>query len=140
MRSQEKALKRHQLPADFVQKLKDFVDEYSSDDKGGITIEIARMQADPCVAEEAVDGKIDFSVSGDSNMHMYVGPNGPHEMADIMLKDIRFSTRKETIECCKVCTGQKSVADLIESILRPKLGRSLFEAGCIPNYPVFSGV
>jgi hypothetical protein len=39
----EKALKRHQLPADFAQKLKDVVDEYSSDDKGEITIEIAPM-------------------------------------------------------------------------------------------------
>jgi hypothetical protein len=41
-----------------------------------------------------------------------------------------------------VYTGQKAVADLIKSILQPKLGRSPFEAngGRIPEHPVFSGV
>jgi hypothetical protein len=41
-----------------------------------------------------------------------------------------------------VYTGQKVVADLIETILQPKLGHLPFEAngGHIPEHPVFSGV
>jgi hypothetical protein len=48
----------------------------------------------------------------------------------------------ELIRSCKVYTGQKAVANLIETILQPKLGRSPFEAngGRIPEHPVFSGV
>ena len=51
--------------------------------------------------------------------------------------------RKEPVRTCKICTGQKAVADLIDSILSPKIDHSPFEVargGCIPTLPIFSGI
>ena len=138
IRGLENALKR-QLPTDFDQKLKAFVDGYKSEEKGNITMEIAPTQADPCLAKMAVDGEIDAIISGDSDFAVYVGPGGCNGMADIMLKDVKLSMIKEPVQSCKLYTGQKAVADQIEAILQPKIDRSPFDNGRVPQYPLFSG-
>jgi len=140
LRSLESSLKRGQLSPEFSQRLEEFVDGYNSGDEGDITFEIAPTQADPCVAKMAVDGDIDFIVSGDSDFGMYFGPSGCAELADIMLKDLKLTTTKEPIRSCKVYTAQRAVADQIENILHPKLGHSPFKGGRIPKHPIFSGV
>ena len=143
LRSLENALKRQELPADFSQRLEEFVGSFESENKGNITMEVAPTQADPCLAKMAVNGDVDFFISGDSDFAVYVGPNGCNGLADIMLKDLKLTTNKEPIRSCKIYTGQKAVADRIEAILRPKLGRSPFDqtkGGRIPERPIFSGV
>jgi len=143
IRGLENTLKRRQLPPDFSQSCRAFVSGYNSDKKGKIMMESALTQADPCAAKMAVDGDADFIISGDSDFAVYVGPNGPNGMADVMLKDVKLTMRKEPIQSCKIYTGQKAVADRIETILRPKLGYLPFEkenGGRTPDYPIFSGV
>jgi len=91
------------------------------------------------LAKLAVDGEVDFIVSGDSDFAVYVGPNGQNGLADVILKDVKLTMTKAPIRGCKVYTGQKGVADLIESILTPKLGYSPFEqekGGRIPSSSV----
>ena len=142
IRKLENALKRR-LPSNFCEKLQDFIAGYDSEGKGDISIKVAPTQADPCLAQLAVAGEIDAIISGDSDFCVYVGPNGQGGFADIMLKDLTLTIRNEPIKGCKVCTGQKAVADRIESILCPKLGHSPFEKrfnGRVPQYPVFSGI
>jgi hypothetical protein len=67
-----------QFPSDFTQKIKEFVDNYpSQNDQGKITIEVTPTQADQCVAKCAV-GDVDAIISGDSDFaSMYVGPSAP---------------------------------------------------------------
>jgi hypothetical protein len=94
----------------------------------------------------AVAGDIDAIISGDSNFCVYVGPNGQSGLADIMLKDFQITKVDESIKGCKLYTGQKSVENLIEAILSPKLQHSPFNTSdknfsiCRPGYPAFSGV
>ena len=149
LRGTENSLKRQQLPDDFSQRLQEFSGTFEPENRGSITMEVAPTQADPCLAKMAVDGEIDFIVSGDSDFSVYIGPNGPYGTADIMLMDLKLTTKKEQpIRSCRVYTGQKKAADLIEAILRPKLGYSPFDTdkenkekdGRTPNYPIFSGV
>jgi hypothetical protein len=140
IRSLENVLSRG-LPSDFVPKLEEFVAGYKSEGKGDITIEVVPTQADPCAAKLAVDGVVDAVVSGDSDFVVYVGPNGRNGTADVLLKDLKLTMTKEPIKSCRLYTGQKAVADRIETILQQKLGRSPFEnEGRVPTYPIFSGV
>jgi 5'-3' exonuclease len=145
IRGLENSLKR-KLPSNFDQNLQDFVDGYKPEGKGIISIETAPFQADPCLAQLAVAGDIDAIISGDSDFCVYVGPNGQSGLGDIMLKDFQIIKADESIKGCKLYTGQKSVADLIEAILTPKLGHSPFDkrdknfSGRTPGYPAFSGV
>jgi len=67
----ENALKRS-LPSDFAKKLEAFVAGYKSDGKGQISFETAHTQADPCLAQLAIDGDIDAIISGDSDFAMYM--------------------------------------------------------------------
>jgi hypothetical protein len=108
IRSLENALKRQQLPRDFSSRLEEFVCAYSSKENGDMTIEIAPTQADPCIAGMAVAGDIDFIVSGDSDFAMYVGPSGRRGLADIMLKDMKLSTKKEWIFGMPLVTGHSA--------------------------------
>ena len=76
MPSLESQLKWSQLPGDFSQKLQHFVAGYNNQNKGDINIEVAPTQADPCLAQLAVNGDIHFIILGDSDFAMYIGPNG----------------------------------------------------------------
>jgi hypothetical protein len=145
IRGLENSLKRR-LPSNFNDSLNTLVDRYDSNGKGDISILTAPYQADPCLAKLAVSGEVDVIVSGDSDFLVYVGPNGPNVLEDIMLKDLQLSTTDDTIKKCRVYTGQRRVADRIEAILSAKLGHSPFEKrnksfiGRTPSYPIFSGV
>jgi 5'-3' exonuclease len=126
IRGLENSLKR-KLPSNFDKNLQDFVDGYKPEGKGHILIEKAPFQADPCLAQLAVAGDIDAIISGDSDFCVYVGPNGQSGLADIMLKHFQITKADESIKGCKLYTGQKSVADLVEGILSPKLQHSPFD-------------
>lgn len=145
IRGLENSLKRR-LPSNFNDSLKSLVERYDSNGKGDISIITAPYQADPCLAKLAVIGKVDAIMSGDSDFCVYVGPNGPNGLEDIMLKDLQVSTTDDSIKKCKVYTSQQGAADRIEAILSTKLGHSPFEKrdkhfkGRTPSYPIFSRV
>jgi hypothetical protein len=137
IKSLESAVKRQQLPSCFSSKLEDFVSTFSPGEEGVISFEKALTQADPTIARMALTGEIDFTISGDSDFSMYIGPNGRRGLGDIMLKDVKLSTRNGRIVSCKVSTGQQTAADAIEATLNPKLGRSPFKLlknGRVPEY------
>ena len=141
--SLENQLKRR-FPPDFADKLQGNSDQYSPEGKGEISFFVAPTQADPCLAKIMVDENADAIISDDSDFAMYIGANG----VDIMIKEVRIKQNGDPITSCRLCTGQESIANLIEAYLNPKLGHSPFAKskddkridGNIPKYPVFSGV
>ena len=132
------------LPEDFVENLSAFVEHYgSSDGKGNIEFEQAPTQADPCAAKDVIDSAVDAVISGDSDFSMYVGPSGIDGFGDLMVKDLKLSSRKGIAEAGKIVTGQKAVANRIDEILGPHLNLdSVFVGGAanVPKYPMFDGV
>ena len=92
-----------------------------------------------------VDEKADAIISDDSDFSMYVGTYG----IDLMVKYISIKMTGDPISSCRLCTGQESVATMIEAFLNPKLGYSPFTKttsktdgmdGNVPTYPIFSGL
>jgi hypothetical protein len=113
--------------------------------KGDISFFEAPTQADPCLAKIMVDGKANAIISNDSDFSLYIGANG----INLMIKDICIKMNGDPISSCRLCTGQESVANMIEGFLNPKLGHSPFVRmnskadsldGNIPKYPIFSGI
>ena len=51
---------------------------------------------------------------------MYIGTSG----IDLMIKDVSVTKSKNPITSCRLATGQKAIAERIESLLSPKLGHS----------------
>ena len=107
-----------------------------------ISLFSAPTQADPCAAKEAIASTVDAIISGDSDFPMYVGPSGVDGLADLMIKDVRVSSKKACISVCKVVTGQRAVAVRVDEILNPKLQKSAFEGkdARIAVVPIFDGV
>jgi len=141
--SLENQLKRR-FPLDFADKIRTTVDEYCPEGKGDISFVVAPTQADPCLAKIMVDQNADAIISDDSDFAMYVGPNG----VDLLIKEVHIKTNDDPITSCRLCTGQESIANMIEALLNPKLGYSLFAKsndnksidGKVPKYPIFSGI
>ena len=47
---------------------------------------IAPFQADPCISEVAHRGECEAIMSGDTDFVVYVGPGGPDQLGDLVLK------------------------------------------------------
>jgi hypothetical protein len=126
------------LPANFVERLQELVSQYDNNGKGQIAVEIAPFQADPSIADVALRGECEVIFSGDSDFAMYVGPGGPDNLSDIMVRDIKINTKQSTVKCCTLITGQREVANTIQRILFNKGMAVIFPAE--PKYPLFDGV
>ena len=141
--SLENKIKR-QLPPDFTQKLRDMISEYEPQGKGDLSYETAPTQADPCLAKLIIDREADALVTNDSDLPMYIGPNG----TDVMISEISIRKTGEPIKECRLYTGQEATASLLGELLETELGHSPFENstvhknrdGYTPSYPIFSGV
>lgn len=83
-------------PADFSSRLEEFICAYSSKGKGDIAIEITPMQADPCIAEMVlVACNVDIIIFRVSDFANVCWSSGCRGLADIMLKDMKLSTKNE---------------------------------------------
>ena len=138
IRKLEKRESRAFLPANFVERLQELVSQYDNNGKGQIAVEIAPFQADPSIADVALRGECEVIFSGDSDFAMYVGPGGPDNLSDIMVRDIKINTKQSTVKCCTLITGQREVANTIQRILFNKGMAVIFPAE--PKYPLFDGV
>ena len=63
------------------------------------------FQADPSIADIALRGGCEAILSGDSDFAMYVGPGGPDNLSDIMLRDIKIN---KTIYHLQLCIGYRT--------------------------------
>ena len=131
------------IPRDFIPLIEAFIAEHSHSSPGEaakVTLETAPTQADPCLAYLAVAGKIDAILSGDSDMSMYIGRDGFGGSADLTLlnpKVKQSANGRYSIVSFGLSTGQSVVVDQVNSILRPTIGRDVFDSE--PKYPIFDG-
>jgi hypothetical protein len=102
----EKAEGRTSLPSNFISKLEEAVSKYDTRGRGEISLDIAPFQADPSIADVAIRGGCEAILSGDSDFSMYVGPGGPDNMGDMMIRDIKISQKQSTITSGTIVTGQ----------------------------------
>jgi hypothetical protein len=134
----EKAESRASLPSNFISKLEEAVSKYNTQGRGEISMDIAPFQADPSIADVAIRGECKAILSGDSDFSMYVGPGGPDNMGDIMIRDIKISQKHSTITSGTIITGQSQVARRIEELLSHREQSSVFPVE--PKFPLFDGV
>lgn len=131
------------LPRDFIPLIEAFVaghNHSSPSEAARVTLETAPTQADPCLADLAVAGKIDAILSGDSDLSMYIGRDGFDGRADLTLLNPKAKPSANkgcSIVSFGLCTGQSVVADQVNSILRPTIGRDVFDRE--PKHPIFDG-
>ena len=138
IRKLEKGECQSSLPADFVSRIQELVSKYETHGKGEITVEVAPYQADPSIADIAIRGGCEAILSGDSDFAMYVGPGGPDNLSNFMIRDIKINQKQSTITSCTLVTGQRAVASSIDNILS---NRGLIAAFPIePKFPLFDGV
>lgn len=138
IRKMEKAEGRCFLPSNFMERLQLLVSEHASQGKGEISIEVAPFQADPSIANAALLGECEAILSGDSDFSMYVGPGGPDNLGDIMLRDIKIHLKQSTITSCTFVTGQRKVATFIDGILSTRGLTNVFPIE--PKFPLFNNV
>ena len=100
-------------------------------------MDIAPFQADPSIADVAIRGECEAILSGDSDFSMYVGPGGPDNMGDIMIRKIKISQKHSTITSGTIITGSQ-VARRIEELLSHCEQSSVFPVE--PKFPLFDGV
>lgn len=128
---------RASLPNNFIAKLEELVTNYDAQGKGEITMDIAPFQADPSIADIAINGGCEAILSGDSDFSMYIGPGGPDNLGDIMIRDIKINQKQLTIIGGALITGQGCVAGKIEEILSNRGPSLVFPAH--PKFPLFDG-
>mmetsp|Transcript_15112 Transcript_15112/g.37013 ORF Transcript_15112/g.37013 Transcript_15112/m.37013 type:complete len:286 (-) Transcript_15112:335-1192(-) len=139
IKTKEKQYQRS-LPSDFVVNLEKLAQSWTSKSKNGVSISLERSlwQADPTIAKRAIDGDIDAILSGDSDFAMYVGTGGKDGMADIMIRNPSFTSKRDSIKTLEIWTGQKRVAEYINGVLDTKIGEDTFPE--TPPHPIFDGL
>jgi len=138
IRKLEKADCQMSLLMDFVEELQHLFIGYRSQGRGEVSLEMSPFQADPSIANVAIDGGFEAILSGDSDFAMYIGPGGPDEFGDIMLRDIKVNHRQSTTIGCSLVTGQSKVASKIEELFSNRGLRGVFPTR--PKFPLFDNV
>ena len=121
-----------------MEELQNVVLGYASQGRGYISIEISPFQANPSIANVAIEGGSEAILSGDSGFAMYVGLGGPNKLGDVMLRNIKVNHQQSTINCCSLVTGQSKVASMIEELSSDQGLSGVFPTQ--PKLPLFDNV